>query len=157
MLVTNGDNIDSDPYNTPKNFHGIRIYLNRGDFQFEEAYFYPMYGAFDAKAADFDGDDDLDLAAIAFYPDYGADKWESFVYLENRGGFDFVPYTNETVMGGRWLTMDVGDIDGDGGPDVVLGGAYVPVGMQAYLAVSERLLRTGPKVLVLENSRSRRE
>ena len=157
VLVANGDNIDSDPYNTPKNYHGIRIYLNRGDFKFEEAYFYPMYGAFDARAADFDGDGDLDIAAIAFYPDYEAESWESFAYLENRGGFDFVPYTNETVMGGRWLTMDVGDIDGDQDPDVVLGGAYIPVGMLAHMAVFQRLLRSGPQVLVLKNNRSRRE
>ena len=73
---------------------------NRGDYRFEEAYFYPMYGAYDARAADFDGDGDLDLAAIAFYPHYASDRWESFAYLENRGGFDFLPYTDETVMGG---------------------------------------------------------
>jgi hypothetical protein len=60
-------------------------------------------------------------------------------------------------MGGRWLTMDVGDIDGDQDPDVVLGGAYIPVGMLAHMAVFQRLLRSGPQVLVLKNNRSRRE
>ena len=32
-LVVNGDNVDSDPYNTPKNYHGVRIYLSQGDLQ----------------------------------------------------------------------------------------------------------------------------
>ena len=45
IMTVNGDNVDSDPYNTLKNFHGIRIYLNQGDLSFDEAYFYPMYGA----------------------------------------------------------------------------------------------------------------
>ena len=57
MVAANGDIVDL--YNAPRNYHGIRIYLNQGDFEFEEAYFYPMYGAYDAKAADFDGDGDL--------------------------------------------------------------------------------------------------
>ena len=151
VLVVNGDNIDSDPYNTLKNYHGLRIYLNRGEFHFEEAHFYPMHGAIDAKAADFDSDGDLDIAAIAFYPDYGSDRWESFTYLENRGDLNFVPFTNQTVMGGRWMTMDVGDIDGDQDPDVVLGGAYIPVGMLTHRAVFQRLVHSGPKVLILEN------
>ena len=55
-------------------------------------------------------------------------------------------------MGGRWLTMDVGDIDGDGDPDVALGGAYIPIGMFTQKALFKRLLRSGPQVLILENN-----
>lgn len=150
VVAANGDIVDL--YNAPRNYHGIRIYLNRGDFEFEEAYFYPMYGAYDAKAADFDGDGDLDIAAIAFYPYYASDKWESFVYLENRGGLNFVPYTNERVMEGRWLTMDVGDLDGDGDPDVVLGAGYIPAGIPRK-SLFDRQVRSGPHVLVLKNSK----
>jgi hypothetical protein len=111
-LVVNGDNVDSDPYNALKNYHGVRIYLNRGDYDFEEAYFYPMYGAYIAKSADFDADGDLDIAAISFYPDYDSSEREEFAYLENQGGPEFVAYSDEEVMQGRWMTMDVGDIDG---------------------------------------------
>jgi hypothetical protein len=152
VLVVNGDNIDSDPYNTRKNYHGLRIYLNRGDYAFELAYFYPMYGAFIAKAADFDADGDVDIAAIAFYPDFAAERRESFTYLQNEGGLDFSAHSSEDVMGGRWMTMDIGDIDGDDDIDVVLGGSYVPVGMIAYQDLYEQLARTGPAVLILKNT-----
>ena len=54
ILTLNGDNGDSDPYNTLKRDHGIRIYLNRGELNFEEAYFYPMYGVYGVEIADFD-------------------------------------------------------------------------------------------------------
>ena len=77
IMTVNGDNVDSDPYNTLKNYHGVRIYLNRGELRFEEAYFYPMYGAFGAKAADFDNDGDLDIAAISFFPDFAVERRES--------------------------------------------------------------------------------
>lgn len=153
FLVVNGDNVDSDPYNTPKNYHGVRIYLNRGNLEFEEAYFYPMYGAFIAKAADFDGDGDLDIAAISFYPDYTAERPETFVLLEQTEALSFVPRSAEITTTGRWMTMDVGDIDGDGKPDIVLGAGYVPVGMFGNLERFEQLRQTGPSILILRNTR----
>ena len=152
VLVVNGDNVDSDPYNTLKKYHGVRIYLNRGDYEFEEAYFYPMYGAFIAKAADFDNDGDLDIAAISFYPDFASERREAFVHLENRGGFEFAAFTDEALVNGRWMTMDVGDIDGDDDVDVVLGGGYLDVGMHAYLDLYDELVETGATVLILKNT-----
>ena len=56
-------------------------------------------------------------------------------------------------MGGRWLTLDVGDLDGDGDVDVVLGGAYIPTGMFAYMDEFRELAETGPAVLILKNRR----
>jgi len=153
VLVVNGDNVDSDPYNTNKNYHGLRIYLNRGDYNFDEAYFYPMYGALVAKAADFDDDGDLDIAATSFYPDFSSRSRESFTYLENLGDLVFSPYTNGQVMRGRWMTMDVGDVDGDDDVDIVLGGGYTNTGIIAYPELSQELSETGPPVLILKNNR----
>ncbi len=152
FLVVNGDNVDSDPYNTRKNYHGLRIYLNRGSYSFNEAFFYPMYGAFIAKAADFDADGDLDIAAISFYPDYAAERQEAFTYLENDGGLSFSPQSSEQFMAGRWMTMDIGDIDGDDDVDVVLGGGYIPVGMFGLMDLYQEFVRTGPPVLILKNT-----
>ena len=152
LLVVNGDNVDSDPYNTRKRFQGVRIYLNRGDYRFEEAYFYPLYGAFIAKSADFDNDGDLDIAAISYFPDFSAAMRESFVYLENQGGLEFTASTSREMTRGRWMTMDAGDIDGDGDVDVVLGGAYLQLGMLVHLDLFAELRKTGPSVLLLENT-----
>ena len=152
VLVVNGDNVDSDPYNTSKNYHGIRIYLNQGNLRFEESYFYPMYGAFIAKAADFDADGDLDIAAISFYPDFGDEKRESFVLLQNNGDLTFSAYTAPELVNGRWMTMDVGDLDGDADIDIVLGGAYVPTGMLAYRDTYRAMAESAPSILILENT-----
>ena len=152
VLVVNGDNVDSDPYNTNKNYHGLRIYLNRGDYQFEQALFYPMYGAFIAKAADFDDDGDLDIVASAFYPDFSSGTRESFTYLESQGGLEFIPYTSGRVMRGRWMTMDIGDVDGDDDIDVVLGGGYIPTGMFAHMELFDELAETASSILILKNT-----
>jgi len=151
VLTVNGDNVDSDPYNTLKNFHGIRIYLNRGDLHFEEAYFYPLYGAFGARAADFDNDGDLDIAAISFYPDFDVPQRESFVYLQNDGTLEFSAYTTAELVNGRWMTIGVGDLDGDADVDIVLGGAYIPTGMFAHMDTYRMLAESAPSILVLKN------
>ncbi len=150
LLVVNGDNVDSDPFNTLKNFHGIRIYSNQGGLEFVESYFYPMHGAFNASAEDFDLDGDLDIAGIAFYPDFSLENPESFVYLENINE-GFINYTDDLANSGRWMTMDVGDINSDGYPDIVLGGSYIPFGMETHMEKFAELSEIGPRALILEN------
>jgi hypothetical protein len=59
--------------------------------------------------------------AISFLPDYEHQPEEGFVYLKNEGNFNFSPYSIPEAQSGRWLTMDAGDLDGDGKIDIVLG------------------------------------
>lgn len=132
ILYANGDNYDYQPI--PKPYHGLRLLLNRGDWQFEEAWFYPLDGAYGIRAADFDADGDLDLAAIAYFMEPEQTSLYSFVYLENRSnwwrGTSFRPYGFPTPPGSHYLVMDTGDRDGDGDEDVVLGNfsVYLPNG-----------------------------
>src|SRR5690606_17124228 len=92
ILYVNGDNGDYAPI--PKPYHGIRIFLNDGRNRFgQAAYFFPMHGAFQARARDFGGDGDLDIAAVAFYPEYRPPTSEGFVYLESRGDLTFAAST----------------------------------------------------------------
>jgi len=151
VMTVNGDNVDSDPYNTLRNYHGVRVFLNEGDLQFRQAYFYPMHGAFGARAADFDNDGDLDIAAISFYPDFASDKRESFAYLQNTGGLRFEAYTSDALNRGRWVTLDAGDLDGDEDIDIILGAGHVQMGMLAYLDMWQAMAENGPSVLILQN------
>ncbi len=148
ILATNGDNGE---YPSPtKRYHGVRVYLNQGDNRFEEAYFFPMNGAFKALGRDFDQDGDIDIAATSFFPDYVKSPQEGFVYLENVGGLAFSPYTFSQSLAGRWLTMDAGDIDEDGDLDLLLG-SYI----EGPTDVPPQLLRAwqtkGPSLIVLRN------
>jgi|YNPNPStandDraft_1061719.scaffolds.fasta_scaffold04866_3 hypothetical protein len=149
ILTANGDMGDFDC--PPKRYHGIRIYLNDGKWNFTEAFFYPLNGAYDVKAADFDQDGDLDIAAISFFPDYDRCPEESFVYLENRGNLVFDAHTFTDCERGRWLTMGIGDLDGDGDIDIVLGAAYMTP-FRTTAELQERWKKEGPSLLILRNN-----
>ena len=116
---------------------------------FTEAYFFPLNGAYKALSADFDGDGDLDIAAISFFADFDRSPEEVFVYLENNGDLNFTPSTFAGSLQGRWLTMDVGDWDLDGDEDIVLGS--FAMGWSNVSRDLEAAWRQGPSVLILEN------
>lgn len=126
ILYVNGDNADYSYALKP--YHGIRIYLNRGDTSPEEAYFFPMHGATEAVARDFDQDGDLDIAAIAYFGNFENQPASGAVYLENvRQAEDlvFTPWQVPSATHGRWLTMQVADTDQDGDEDILLGSCVI--------------------------------
>ena len=143
ILYTNGDNADYSV--SLKKYHGVRLFLNDGKNAFREAWFYPLHGAMQAA------DGDLDIAAIAFFPDYEKAPEEGFVYLENKGNLEFTPRTFKNAGKGKWLVMETGDFDGDNDTDIALGSfTYGAAG--AALSYNESWQREGASVLVLHNT-----
>ena len=119
IIYTCGDNADYSV--VLKNFHGVYIYTGDKEGNYTQSYFYPMNGAYKAMADDFDKDGDMDIAAISFFADYEKQPDEGFLYFEQTGNLKFKVKTHEHTHKGRWLTMDIGDIDKDGDTDILLG------------------------------------
>jgi hypothetical protein len=150
ILYVCGDNADKTPL--LKDYHGIYIFLNDGNLNFGQSYFYHLNGAYKAMPRDYDLDGDLDIAAISFFPDYVGSPEESFVYLENKGNLNFEDYSFPESINGRWIVMDAEDMDADGDIDLALGSFvyFLPLGDTTGLG--QKWLSQGPSIVVLENT-----
>jgi len=104
-----------------KPYNGLYIFKNTGNWNFKQQWFYPINGCTKAIAADFDADGDIDIATSAFFADLKNNPAESFIYFEQVNPFDFKPHAVPISKYGRWYSMDVGDYNGDGKPDIILG------------------------------------
>ncbi len=149
ILYVCGDNADKTPI--LKEYHGIYIFLNDGQSNFDQTYFFHQNGAYKAIPRDYDHDGDLDIASISYFPDYLSRAEESFVYLENKGDLTFDPFTFPESTMGRWIVMDAGDMDADGDTDLALGSFVYFLARGDTTGLSQRWLRESPSVVVLEN------
>ncbi len=151
ILYTSGDNAD---YSTVfKPYHGVYIFLNDGYNNFEEEWFYPVHGAFNAKAADFTQNGELDVAVIGFYADFENKPEEGFVIFKNEGGLNFTPYHHPEASNGRWITMDVADWTGNGYHDILLGN--FSDGFFGASDSTREVWSNSPHFLLLENKSGR--
>ncbi|MBL8199744.1 MAG: VCBS repeat-containing protein [Chromatiales bacterium] len=125
LVVLNGDNVAGNHIGkvvpAPRPQHGIRVYRNDGDLKFQQQFYYRMHGAIRSVVRDFDGDGDPDIAAIALFPQWSEDEPETFVYLENKGGFRFEPRSIAREFFSVWCSIEAADVNGDGRTDIVLG------------------------------------
>ena len=127
VVMVNGDNADFSQI--PKPYHGLRIMLNDGMGNLEEAWFHPINGATRVVSEDFDNDGDTDFAVIAHFSN---DK-PSFIYLQNlnKEQYSFRPYVFNTPSLSP-LVMEKGDFDVDGDIDLIIGSYY-----RSYLKSAE--------------------
>jgi FG-GAP-like repeat len=146
IVYTCGDNADYSQVLKP--YHGVYIFINDRTNHFTQKYFFPINGCYKAIAKDFDSDGNIDIATISFFADYAHQPEESFVYLKNTGNMTFKPYSFPEANLGRWLTMDAGDIDGDGKMDIILGNFSVG----ATLMKNKVDWKQSPPFIILKNT-----
>ncbi len=151
IVLANGDNADYSIFLKP--YHGVRLFINDGQNEFSEEWFYPIYGATRVQCEDYDLDGDLDIAVMAFFPDFENAQEESFVWLENRNAanYDFVPHTHPKAKSGRWMVMESADFDRDGDLDIILGSFLLPIDRRKYKSVIDLWMTERADLLLLEN------
>lgn len=151
LLYTAGDNADISPIFKP--YHGIYLFLGQPDGGFREALFWHLDGAYGSVAEDFDGDGDMDIAAVAYFANYAAAPTTAgFLYLENAGN-QFTPRHLEGLGTlGRWAVISAGDVDADGDADILLGNlAYGAVGPADVTPHLRDQWMDGPAFVLLRN------
>jgi len=124
VLFSNGDGFGPNPEPGPKPWHGVQFLENKGNGQFKYHRIGRLGGAYSPIAADLDQDGDTDVVATAAFNDWSDPESASLVWFRNNGADGF----EQRILARRpiyLMTLDVADMDGDGGkPSIVTGGFH---------------------------------
>ena len=144
LLVAHGDNADYSPM--PKIYHGVDVYLNKGNYKFENSFHFPLYGATQARFIDVNGDQLTDIITSAYFGVYNSERIVVLLQQQSEDGLSFQPFSFNLSNSGRWMVLETGDIDDDGDEDVLIG-SYMGGPMRNEKIDEER----AADILVLRN------
>lgn len=122
ILYTNGDAFDYiPPMGRP--WHGVQWLENQGGLKFVFHRICNFAGAYNCRPVDIDKDSDTDLFIVSGFNFWDRPESQSFIWLENKGGMQFVKHdiTNSPT---HLLTLETGDLNNDGLTDMVTGGMH---------------------------------
>lgn len=123
IVYSNGDAFD---YATTsgRSWNGVQWLENTGGLAFTYHRIADIPGASGPEAADLDGDGDLDIAVMSAYNNWADPAAQSVVVLEQtaRGVFTRRDVASSPT---HLLTVAIGDLTGDGLPDLVTGGMHM--------------------------------
>lgn len=120
VVWTNGDAFVAVDYR-PLPTHGVQWLDNTGDLKFSYHRIGQLDGAYGPCVVDLDGDGDLDIVTVAEFAHWDDSETASIVWWEQGDGGSFTR-RNISSKPTHLVTCDVGDLTGDGKPDIVVGG-----------------------------------
>jgi hypothetical protein len=135
VLMTNGDAFDDF---IVKPYHGVQWLENTGSYPYVPHWLAQLPGAHRAQGADVDGDGDLDIvASVMIAGGEMRTQMASLVWLEQvqPGAFE-----RRTLEAGTpyHATLDVGDFNGDGKPDLAVGWFWVDQSVPGWIDLWSR-------------------
>ena len=150
ILYVNGDNFDYSRVLKP--YHGVRILENDGKNNFQERYFFPVYGAARAEVADFNNDGRLDILITSNFADFDKHPERGIIFLENTGRYQFRPYAFSIASANQWNLMATADLNKDGWLDVIIGAMDLGNIAKLQRSFSGQTLEVGKDpILLFEN------
>jgi len=147
IVYVNGDNFDYSRVLKP--YHGVRILENDGHNNFEERYFFPVYGAARAQFLDFDGDGRPDILVTSNFADFARHPERGIIFLKNDGNYKFVPYDFSAAGTSQWNLTAIARLEDNALPDVIIGA--MDLGNIAQLQEGGSAAQAATSQLVLEN------